>query len=253
MDESKSLAVFEQRSVTPEIWQMINSMAPVMHESRLFGVSSKEQAAAIMLKGYEVGFGLAASFDLVQVIQGRPGVSPRGCMALILNSPKIKSVEVNRITDNKGSYVGHECTMERANGFKYSVRFTMEDAKRAGLVKPDSGWEKYPENMCQWRAIGFAADVVAPDITSGLTGLMKMPEQYGVALTAEGDIIDIKAEVREAAKPQPLPASNTEPELTLADLIFVYSADKIMAANGGAIPGTQEEVNAVAAKLAGGE
>ena len=44
--------------------------------------------------------------------------------------------------------------------------------------------------MCLWRTVGFAADVVFPDVTAGMTTLMKAPEMYGVALTEGGDVID---------------------------------------------------------------
>jgi hypothetical protein len=250
--ESNQLAIIsstQERNLTPAVWNMIKEMAPVMHQSRMFGVSSVEQAAATMIKGFEVGFGFAASFDLIQVVQGRPGVSPRGCMALILNSPHIKSIDVKQLTDSKGNYVGHECTMERVGGFKYTVRFTMEDAKRAGLIKPDSGWEKYPENMCQWRAIGFCADVVAPDVTAGLTGLMKMPENFGVALTAGEDVIDVTP-MAPSQHTEPTPVTVT-PQLSLNDLLNLYTPEQIMDANDGKIPGTQEEINGVVAKLGG--
>lgn len=177
------------RELTPGIWSMIEKMAPAMFKSHLFGVTSIEQAEAIMLKGFELGLSMTASFELVQVIQGRPALSPRGAMAILLNSPFIKEITIQRLTDAKG-FVGYECTMSRTTGFTYTAKFTMEHAKNAGLVKADSGWMKYPENMCLWRAVGFAADVVAPDITAGMTILMKAPEMYGVALTQDGDIVD---------------------------------------------------------------
>lgn len=243
--QEKYLAVIEEkRDLTPAIWTMIKDMAPVMHNSRLFGVVSVEQATAIMIKGYEVGFGFAASFDLIQVIQGKPGVSPRGCMALILNSPKIKNVEVNRMTDKTGAFEGYSCTMTRDNGFTFTAQFTLEDAKRAGLIKPDSGWEKYPENMCQWRAIGFCADVVAPDITSGLTNILKMPEQFDLGIDDIGNFVDVKA-----ANP-PQHTEKKPAEITLNDLVDRYGPEKIMEINDGMIPATQEEVNIVAEKLA---
>jgi hypothetical protein len=50
-----------------------------MHQARLFGVNNAEQAMAIMLKGYELGLGLTASFEFVQVVQGRPALSPGAC------------------------------------------------------------------------------------------------------------------------------------------------------------------------------
>lgn len=223
------------RELTPGIWAMIEKMAPVMYRAHLFGVTSIEQAAAVMLKGYECGFSMTASFDFIQVIQGKPSVSPRGAMALLLSSNLIKAIEVNRITDKNGGFFGYSCTMERTNGFKHTGKFTLADAQLAGLVKKDSGWEKYPENMCLWRAIGFAADVVAPDVTAGMTTLMKAPEMYGVALTEGGDIVDAIG----------VSVPSVDP---LQELITQYGAEAIMNANNGQIP-TNGQVEEVRKKL----
>lgn len=225
------------RELTPAIWRMIGEMAPVMYKARLFGVISQEQAAAIMLKGYELGLSTTASFEFVQVIQGKPALSPRGAMALLLSSNVVKVDEIKRL-EKSGKFEGYECTMTRDNGFSYTARFTLEDAQRAGLMKPDSGWAKYPENMCMWRAIGFAADVVAPDVTAGMTTLMKAPEMYGVALTEGGDVIDAT----------PVSVPSVDP---LQELIDEFGADKILEAWGG-IPTTAEDVASARAKLEAG-
>lgn len=221
------------RELTPGIWAMIEKMAPVMHRAHLFGVTSPDQAAAIMLKGYELGLSMTASFELVQVIQGKPALSPRGAMAIMLNNPSIKGIWIKRLVEGT-KFIGYECKMERVNGFEYTARFTLEDAARAGLVKPDSGWQKYPENMCLWRAVGFAADVVAPDITAGMTTMMKAPEMFGVALTEAGDIVDA-----------PAVTINTDP---LQELVTQYGAEAVMNANGGQIP-TNGQVEEVRRKL----
>ena len=249
MDESNTLVLVNNRTLTPETWQMISQIAPVIHQSRMFGVSSIEQAAATMLKGFDLGLPLTTSFEFVKVILGKPELIPRGALALLHNSPVIKSIQVNRMEKN-GKFLGYECCMERINGFAFTARWTLEDAQRADLIKPDSGWAKYPENMCMWRAIGFCADVVAPDVTGGMTGLMKMPEQYGVALSEQGDVIDAVQPVQTA--PVESPAAPTTPEFTLDDLCNMFGAEAVLVANAGKIPGTTEEVQAVAIKLAGG-
>ena len=155
-NQSRALTV--AHPLTPQTWQMIEAVAPAMHAARFFGVSNPEQAAAIMLKGYELGLGLAASFDLIQVIQGRPALSPRGALALIHGSPLCACVE---IVDELGACT---VTMERTNGFSYTLTWTLDDAKQAGLVKAGGGWEKYPANMLRWRAVGFCADVVLQQV-----------------------------------------------------------------------------------------
>lgn len=251
--ESNDLALTlsnSARELTPQIWEMIERMSPVMYRSRLFGVSSQEAAAAIMLKGYELGLSITASFEFINVIQGKPSLSPRGALALLLTHPEIERVEIKRLPGPTGAYIGHECYMKRKNGFEYRAHFTIEDAKRAGLVKAGGAWESYPENLAMWRAVGFCADVVAPDITAGMTALMKMPEQFGVALSQDGEIGEIieaaPLVVTEQAPSTPVPG------LTLENLLDLgYSAEQILVANEGRLPGTDEELNAVALKLAG--
>lgn len=223
------------KPMTTSVWQMISEAAPVIHASRLFGVSSTAQAQAIMLKGYELGFPFTASFEFVRVIEGRPELIPRGALAMLHASPVIKRIEIKRLTVNGTQYCGHEVTIERVNGFTYTARWTLEDAKRADLLKPKSGWEKYPENMCLWRAVGFAADVAAPDVLMGNTGLLTRPEQFGVAISEQGDIIE--------SEPRVL--------LTVNFLIEKYGVEAVLAANDGNIPETQEAIDAVAAKLEG--
>jgi hypothetical protein len=242
-EETTALALPPRRELTPAIWQMISGMAPVMYKSRLFGVISQDAAAAIMLKGYELGLSITASFEFINVVQGRPGLSPRGALALMHNHPDIESVIVKRLADGT-QYVGHECTIRRRTGFEYTARFTMADARLAGLVKNDSGWEHYPENMCLWRAVGFAADVACPDITAGMTAIMKMPEALGVELSQSGEILPYPT-----STPAGPSIQEETPAVSLELLLTRFGPEAIMSANDGKIPATQDEVNAVAGKL----
>ena len=224
------------RELTPAIWRMITEIAPAMYQSHLFGVTSVSQAQAIMLKGHELGLSITASFELIHVIDGKPGLSPRGALALLHGNPIIKEIKITRLVDDKKKFIGYECYMSRRdNGFFYSSKFTLEMAQKAGLIKPNSGWTKYEENMCMYRAVGFTADIVAPDVTAGMTTLMKAPEMYGVALSESGDVIDAVA-------------SNVPSVDPLQELVTQYGAEAVMQANDGAIP-TNEQVEEVRRKL----
>lgn len=254
MSNETNIVLSERRELTPQIWTMIREMAPVMHQSRLFGVASESQAAAIMLKGFELGLPITSSFEFIHVIDGKPTLSPRGALALLTSQGILDAYKLNRLTDKAGAFVGYECFMKRRET-EFTSRFTMEDAKRAQLTEgsPTSNgkrgygnWEKYPENMCMWRAIGFCADVIAPDVTGGLTTYLKMPEAFDIDVNDEGDFIPAHTE----------PQITTTPTLgeaikivTLNHLVDSYGADRVMAANGGMIPGTQEEINLIAAVL----
>jgi len=244
MNETKTVALYQRPQLTPDVWQMISEVAPTMHLARCFGVASKEQAAAIMLKGFELGLSLSGSFEYIHIVEGKPSLSPRGALALILGSPLNGGV---KITEAPG-----KCTvwMKRAdNGFEHTLTWTIEDAKKAGVVKPGSGWEKYEANMLRWRTIGFCADVVFPDLTGG----MKRADEYGADLTPDGDVVETTwRPVADTTAAAPDPASVIETPattITLDELLSKYSAEKIVAANQGRIPGTDEDLRTVATKL----
>lgn len=247
--QTKALTVVHQ-TLTPQMWQMIEQVAPAMHAARFFGVSNPEQAAAIMLKGHELGLGLAASFELIQVIQGRPALSPRGHLALLQQSPLCAKIEIEDIQDDQGNPWACRVYMERTNGFSHEITVTMDDARRAKVVKPGSGWENWPANMLRWRATGFCADVVFGDIGGG----MKRTDELGADLTQDGDtIIDATWDVA-PAELAPIPQEEAVPQVTNAFttvdvLLTLWTPDMIMNANDGKIPASEEECLAVAEKL----
>jgi hypothetical protein len=216
------------KELTVQTWKMIQEIAPVMQASRLFGVASPEAAMAIMLKGHECGLSLTAAFEFIQVINGRPTLSPRGALALIQQSQAFADM---KITDEPG-----KCTvwMKRSNGFEYEICYTIEEAKAAGIVKPDSAWTGYQANMLRWRAVGFCADVVFPDIIGG----MKRSDEFGALITEEGDVWE----------EEPV---ETIPDYgyTLQQLLTTVDEADILKANFGILPLTVDEVNVVVHRL----
>lgn len=243
MNESNALISF-----TRDDWQMIREIAPAMHTARFFGVANPEQAIAIMLKGHFLGFDPAASFEFIQVVQNRPALSPRGALAILQSSSECEAIKIDDLTDDAGKPTGCRVYMKRRNGFEYTITYSMEDAQQAGLVKPDSGWAKYPANMLRWRAIGFCADVVFPDVIGGL----KRADELGAAISPSGDVIE--GTWQPVVEPQPTPQpAQIEAKISLGELVTRYGAEAVMQAAGGMIPGTDDQVAEVAKTLAESE
>lgn len=226
-------ALAKPQRLTPEIWKMIEAVAPTMHQSRLFGVSSPEQAAAIMLRGYELGLPLTASFEFIQMIQGKPSLSPKGALAIAQNSGELEEFKVEDFTDSQGTPTKCRVTGKRRGGMPYTIEITMDDARRAGLVKPGSGWESWPANMLRWRTVGFFLDVLMPDITGG----MKRSDEYGAEITPAGDVI------------WQTPTPETQAQLTIADLIERYGVEKVVDANGGELPESDDQAEEILEKI----
>lgn len=272
--------------VTSNTWQMIQAIAPVATASRMFGVT-EQQAAVVMLKGHELGLGLASAFEFIHVIDSKPSISPKGALALIHQSGELAHLEIHDLTDGNGTPTRCKVTMKRKNGFEYTTEFSMADAERAGVVKDKSGWEKYPANMLRWRAVGYCADVVFPDVVGGLY----RPEELGAEVDEDGEPvskwevvesppqtppkkggngskepaskgsepIEAKseevpvAEPEKAEKPKPKTPVKDEPSedaaAIMAALVAEYGADAVMKANDGKIPNSLEDWQAVRAKL----
>ena len=57
---------------------------------------------------------------------------------------------------------------EHASGGKFEYAYTIEDAKQAGLIRPDSGWSKFPAAMLRARCISGAIRMVLPGVVCGV-------------------------------------------------------------------------------------
>ncbi len=240
-NETTALAV---REVSLSTWETIKAIAPTMRTSGLFKVPNEAAAAAIMLKGYELGLSLTAAFEFIHHIDG-PSISPRGALALIYNSPLNGGVEITDIVNDKGESVACEVTMKRKGGIAYTARYTIADAERAGLMKGNSGWAKYPANMLRWRAVGYAADVVFPDVIGG----MKRADELGADLTPQGDVIEGSWAVAPASQPAAR-KPDTAAQNQLAALINEHGVTAIMAANNGVLPTSVDDIDAVSRYMA---
>jgi hypothetical protein len=104
--------------------------------------------------------------------------------------------------------------MERKDGvisFKYT--FTIEDAKRAGLLSKDS-WQKYTKELLVARAISGCARKVFPDVVGGLytveeLGGEEVPE-LPIELVPEAEGTEETIEVIGSAKPVEEKVSSAE-------------------------------------------
>lgn len=124
---------------------------------------------AVMLKGLEIGFAPATALQTIMVINGKPCVYGDGVSALLQRSGVVEWIK----TETSGSWVGNDynckITLKRKDQSEpYERSFGYEDAKKAGLVSKSSTWKLYPERMCYWRALSWAARDGAGDALMGL-------------------------------------------------------------------------------------
>jgi hypothetical protein len=136
-------------------------------------IGTKEAAAAIVLKGRELGIGAMEALSSINVILGKPTTSPQLMLAL---ARRTKELEDASIHDD-----GNTCTVtiKRKGQSPVVTSFSMEDAKAMNLIGKDN-WTKQPKVMRQWRAVAANLRLSFPDAISGLYTFEEMGAEVEV-------------------------------------------------------------------------
>lgn len=160
-------------------------------------------AAAIAIQaGLERGLGLLGGLQQAVVINGVLSWRGQGAYALIQNSPACKPGTLKAWTEGGGDNMRGVAVAWRT-GYAEPSRseFSVKDAKTAGLWGKDGPWKQYPTRQLKWRALGFLARDIFPDVLGGFP-LAEEAADYEVNITpAKSTPI---AELPPPAAPDPL-------------------------------------------------
>jgi hypothetical protein len=117
--------------------------------------------------GSEVGLSPMQSLQSIAVINGRPTIWGDAALALVQSSPVCEYVK--EYTEGQGDNLTAVCECKRRGYPAPTVsRFSMADAKRAGLAGKAGPWSQYPDRMLALRARGFALRNAFADALRGL-------------------------------------------------------------------------------------
>lgn len=117
--------------------------------------------------GAELGLAPMQALQNIAVINGKPSVYGDAAMAMVQNSPVCEDIE--EYIENEGTPNPVAVCVAKRKGRKPVVaKFSIEDAKRAGLWGKQGPWTQYPKRMMQMRARGFALRNAFADVLKGL-------------------------------------------------------------------------------------
>jgi hypothetical protein len=117
--------------------------------------------------GSEVGLSPMQSLQSIAVINGRPTIWGDAALALVQASPVCEYVR--EFTEGDGDALVAVCEVKRRGYPAPSVvRFSVADAKKAGLWGKAGPWQNYPGRMLALRARGFALRNAFADALRGL-------------------------------------------------------------------------------------
>jgi hypothetical protein len=117
--------------------------------------------------GMELGLAPMQALQNIAVINGKPSVYGDAMMALVQASPVCEGVDETIEGEGTTNPVA-VCIARRKGRNPVIVRFSVEDAKRAGLWGKQGPWQSYPKRMLAMRARGFALRDAFPDVLKGL-------------------------------------------------------------------------------------
>ena len=117
--------------------------------------------------GSEVGLSPMQSLQSIAVINGRPTIWGDAALALVQSCPVCEYVR--EYIEGDGDNLTAVCEAKRQGYPSPSVsRFSVADAKKAGLWGKSGPWTQYPQRMLALRARGFALRNAFADALRGL-------------------------------------------------------------------------------------
>lgn len=114
--------------------------------------------------GAELGMPPMQSVSSYAVIGGRAALMVEPALALVMASGQLDQRAV--VFSDAGQF--RRCTVQlvRRGGLGVEWSYSMEDAKRAGLLS-NPNWQKHPDRMLYNRAMGFCLHDLFPDVLRG--------------------------------------------------------------------------------------
>lgn len=155
-------------------WQAMKEKAAMLVKSGFLpsAIRTPEQAVAIAMTGKELGIGMMESFRSINVILGKPTVSPQLMLALANRTGQLEDIDID--ATNERCVV----SIKRKGRKAHTETFGVSEAKALGLMSKDN-YTKQPATMFKWRALAANLRVIFPDVILGLY----TPEEIGAEVT----------------------------------------------------------------------
>lgn len=141
--------------------------------------------------GYQVGMTPEQSMQCIAVINGKAVMYGDDLLALCMAHKDFIDVIEEPII-NAGQVIGYQCTAKRKGRADKTNIFTLEMAKKAGLLAKGGVWTQYPERMLKLRARGFTLRDTFPDALKGI----KPREEVEDYVDADYTVVDEKISSR---------------------------------------------------------
>jgi hypothetical protein len=137
MDNNKALILKEENK------PVLIQVSDALFKSGLYpNIKNSYGAFAIVQYGSELGIGPMTSLQTMAIIQGKVCMGAQMMLSLAMKSGV--TMKITKDTDT-------ECHIHFQRGaLEYDSSFSIDEAKKAGIYRDQSGWTKYPRDMLYW-------------------------------------------------------------------------------------------------------
>lgn len=168
-----------EMALEPADFEKAWTIATYMAKIHYCGVQSPEEALSRIMYGRNLGLSTMASMSNVYTIvdkdgNPKPALESTTMLGICLQRPDVcEYFFCVASSPDRATWRG------KRRGFEQPVEvtFTIEDAKRAGLTgrggenASKNNWDRYPEDMCNARAISRVARRCFPDLIRGFSSV----------------------------------------------------------------------------------
>lgn len=130
-------------------------------QSQMFGCKNIAQGTVIAMHCLQTATPILNYQREYHLIDGKPSMKSEAMLGKFIE----KGGKINWVQD--GTDGAAELQMQLPGGATVTNRYSIDDAKQAGLIKPNSGWVKNPRNMLRARVVSEAMRMYAPHLVVG--------------------------------------------------------------------------------------
>ena len=180
-------------SLAPNNLQEAMQYAEIMSKSTIVPKNYQGKTGDILVAvqmGSELGLKPIQSLQSIAVINGRPSVYGDGLLALVQAHTSFEDIQES-FDEQANAAI---CIIKRKNQSSYTVKYTKEDAEKAGLWGKMGPWKQYPKRMLQMRARGFALRDKFADVLGGLI-IVEEARDYPVDVTPQTQTKDLSSKL----------------------------------------------------------
>ena len=180
-------------------WPAMKEQASMLVKSGMLPISinTPEKAIAIAIASKELGIGMMEGFRSINVIQGKPTISPQLMLALAYRTGKLKEIKFDSTEER--------CivTVTREDKSPHVEEFGVKEATALGLMLKDN-YKKQRKTMMKWRALAANLRVTFPDVMVGcytpeeLGAEVKVTDTEDMEVVSTGELINTGVRVPKA-------------------------------------------------------